>query len=70
MNIYQFRRTGLDWYIYLPEYLEQGGTMGDLQIVDGADKMLDMMAGENHKVTLTIAKEPFDGADVLSLIEK
>lgn len=46
MKPYKFVKTGRDWYIDLPEYIAQGGTMGDLQMVDGADKMLDRMAGE------------------------
>ena len=41
MKSYKFIKTGLDWYIDLPEFLEQGGSIGDLQMVDGADKMLD-----------------------------
>lgn len=70
MKSYKFIRTGLAWYIDLPEYLAQGGTMGDLQMVDGADKMLDRMAGDKDNVTLYVSGEPFEGADVLTLIEK
>src|SRR6187399_1611883 len=70
MKNYKFIRTGKDWYIELPEFIEQGGSAGDLQMVDGADKMLDMMAGNNDSVTLKIAKEQFEGADVLRLTEK
>lgn len=32
------------WYIVLPEYLEQGGMMADLQMVCGADTLLDILA--------------------------
>lgn len=70
MQSYRFIKTGSEWYIDLPEYLAQGGTQGDLQMVEGADKMLDMMAGGAGSVTLSIAKEPFDKADMLSLTEK
>lgn len=70
MKAYRFLRTGKDWFIDLPEYLEQGGSIGDLQMVDGADKMLDMMAGDNNAVILKIDKEKFDGADMLVLVEK
>ncbi len=70
MKAYQFFRSGTDWYIDLPEFLEQGGSIGDLQMVEGADKMLDMMAGDEQAVTLTISKEAFDGADTLVLTEK
>ena len=39
-------------------------------MVDGADKMLDMMAGNENSVTLNISKEKFEGADILLLKEK
>jgi hypothetical protein len=70
MKPYSFIKTGQDWYIDLPEFIEQGGSIGDLQMVDGADKMLDMMAENGDSVILYIAKEQFDGADILTLIEK
>jgi len=70
MKAYKFQKTGRDWYIDLPEFIEQGGSIGDLQMVDGADKMLDMMAGNDSSVLLDISKEQFEGADVLVLIEK
>jgi hypothetical protein len=70
MKAYKFIKTGQEWYIDLPEYLEQGGSIGDLQMVDGADKMLDLMAGNENTVTLLISKEQFDGADMLTLTEK
>jgi hypothetical protein len=70
MTKYKFIKTGNDWYIDLPEYIEQGGSIGDLQMVEGTDKMLDMMAGTHNTVLLTLAKEPFEGADMLELTEK
>jgi hypothetical protein len=70
MQSHKFIKTGLEWFIDLPEYLAQGGTKGDLQMVEGADKMLDMMAGNANNITLNIAKEPFDNADLLVLTEK
>jgi hypothetical protein len=70
MKSYKFIKTGQEWYIDLPEYLEQGGSIGDLQMVDGADKMLDLMAENKSTVTLFISKEQFEGADILTLTEK
>jgi hypothetical protein len=70
MKTYRFIKQGNEWYIDLPEYLEQGGAQGDLQMVEGADKMLDIMSSGEEIVSLTIAKEPFEGADLLSLTEK
>jgi hypothetical protein len=70
MKAYRFIKTGQEWFIDLPEYLEQGGSIGDLQMVDGADKMLDLMAENESTVTLLISKEQFEGADILTLTEK
>ncbi|MBE7174203.1 MAG: hypothetical protein INR73_26750 [Williamsia sp.] len=70
MEAYKFIKTGNEWYIDLPEYIEQGGSKGDLQMVEGADKMLDMMAENQSSVVINISKEQFEGADVLNLTEK
>ena len=70
MKVYTFLKTGKEWYIDVPEFIEQGGSIGDLQMVDGADMMLDIIAGNDNSVKLNIAKEKFEGADVLVLTEK
>ena len=70
METYLFVKNGDDWFIDLPEYIEQGGNAGDLQMVDGADSMLDIMAERGTSVVLNISEEPFEGADVLVLTEK
>lgn len=70
MKLYTFIKQGREWYIDLPAFIEQGGSLGDLQMVDGADAMLDMMAGNDTSVALFISKEQFEGADVLILTEK
>jgi len=57
------------WFIDLPEYLANGGAKGDLQMVEGADTMLDVMANGGNHVTITMADEPFEKADVLILME-
>ena len=70
MKSYKFIKTGSDWYIDLPEYIEKGGTIGDLQMVDGADKMLDMMATGADTVLLSVSEKPFEAADELILTER
>ncbi len=39
-------------------------------MVAGADKMLDMMVENENSVMVYVAKEQFEGADKLTLIEK
>lgn len=69
MKKYMFYKSGRQWYIDLPEYLQQGGAQDDLEMVDGADKLLDLISGQQDAVSLTISEEQFDGADLLELRE-
>lgn len=69
MTNYKFTKRGNQWYIDLPAYLEQGGSMDALQMVDGADTMLDMMAENSTSVSLQISTQYFEGSDLLDLIE-
>jgi hypothetical protein len=64
-----FIGEGSGWYINLPEFLQQGGSKGDLQMVCGADVMLQIIAGTDPKVWLQINTMPFPGADELCLLE-
>ncbi len=70
MKVYRFIKEGRDWYIDLPEYLAKGGSRGDLQMVEGADAMLDVIAEKKLEVSLILRREYFEGADRLVLIEK
>jgi len=70
VNKYKFYKNGEEWYIDLPDYLEAGGSIGELQMIEGADIMLDVIAGTDDTVTLFISTEMFEGADVLILKEK
>lgn len=70
MKVYTFINTAAGWFIDLPAFIEQGGSIGDLQMVDGADKMLDLMAGQDSTVSVWVAREPFEGSDSLVLTEK
>jgi hypothetical protein len=69
MEQYKFLREGGGWYIDLPEYLEQGGSKGDLAMVAGADTMLDIMAEGNDSVEIQLDTKAFDDADLLELVE-
>jgi len=69
MKTHRFIREGIGWYIDLPDYLAQGGDKGDLQMVSGADTMLDIIAEKENEVTLQIDTESFDDSDELVLTE-
>lgn len=70
MNTYRFYKNEAGWFIDLPEYIQQGGTAADLEMVDGADTMLDIIAVDGNDVHLTISKKPFERADILTLTER
>lgn len=70
MQQHRFIREDNEWFIDLPDYLAQGGSKSDLQMVSGADTMLYLIAGNATDVTLQIDTAPFAGADELSLTER
>jgi hypothetical protein len=70
MKKYKFIKEGQAWYIDLPEFLEAGGSKGDLQMVEGADTMLDLISEDAKEVSLVLDREPFPGSDELTLIER
>lgn len=70
MKSYKFLKTEGKWYIDLPEYLEQGGSQADLQMVDGADQMLDIISDNQGVVQIFVDREKYEGGDLLALTEK
>ena len=62
-----YKENGM-WYIDLPEFLEAGlGNKNNLLMVDGADTLLDILAGnkpnksaDGTEVNVTFGNEPFD----------
>ena len=69
MKQHRFVREDGRWYIDLPEFLAQGGDKADLEMISGADTMLNIIAGENDEAALQINTETFDGANELLLTE-
>ena len=56
MNI-KFEKINDEWFVDLPAYLEEGGSMADLQMVFGADAMLDILSEGLDEVTVEIGSE-------------
>ncbi|WP_316812144.1 DUF6717 family protein [Pedobacter heparinus] len=54
------------WFIDLPEW---GGSIDDLQMVEGADTMLDRVSCYTNECYLEMSDEPFDNADRITLVE-
>lgn len=56
-----------EWYIDLPEW---EGDNSALQMVLGADDMLDCMAGEHNEVRIKFADSPFEGSVKMTKLEE
>jgi hypothetical protein len=66
MKYFKFvRENSGRWYIVLPEW---EGDRADLEMVLGADTMLEIYAQGENKVELSISTEHFDGAHELQYI--
>lgn len=52
------------WYIHLPNY---DGPKEDLEMVAGADTLLDIMSAMSDSVVLRMSEQPFEGATRLEM---
>lgn len=66
LKTYRFNKedTGR-WYIDIPEWT---GHKADLEMVEGADTMLNYVGQGYPRVDLTLSEQPFAGADELKLL--
>jgi hypothetical protein len=63
MRTFNFVKEESDrWFIVLPEWT---GLKEDLEMVSGADLMLDKIAGDEKSIDLILSEESFEDADVL-----
>jgi hypothetical protein len=54
-----FYKTDDDrWFIDLPEYIEQGGDHEDLEMVRGADKLLDRISNGSNTAQVEVSLTP------------
>ena len=68
MMYYRFYKNALNrWYIDFPSYLEDGGDIASLEMVAGADLLLDILAMGSNEVDVTFSDVAFDGANTLTL---
>ncbi len=65
-GVYEFYKTlSNQWYVDLPDW---PGDKGELEMVAGADDMLNMIADGQEKIKLEISNEPFENADQLTFV--
>lgn len=54
------------WYVDLPEWTK---SVVDLEMVEGADTMLDKVSGYKNECYLKMSDEPIKGADRMKLVK-
>jgi hypothetical protein len=64
---YKFNKESGSWYIELQDY---PGPKADLQMVAGADTMLDIMAQDKESVELLVSETPVYLFDELVKLDK
>ncbi len=60
-----YKESDNRWYVDLPEWT---GSKEELELVAGADTMLEYMAQGENEVRLILSEEKFDNADTLDFI--
>lgn len=64
MRNFKFYKENNQWYVDLPEWK---GEQAELEMVAGADSMLDIISQGEHETYVTLSVTPFENADVLEL---
>lgn len=64
-NFHFYKNKEGEWYFDWPAWK---GDPDDLQMIEGADKWLDLISHNANEVDLAIALESFEGAEVLNLV--
>ncbi|WP_316830890.1 DUF6717 family protein [Pedobacter aquatilis] len=60
-----YKNTKGEWYADIPEW---GGNIADLQMVEGADQLLDWIASSGNECKLLMADQHLPDAEILNLV--
>jgi len=60
-----YKNTEHEWYADIPEW---GGAIADLQMVEGADELLNWIAAQDNECTLLMADGHIENAEILDLV--
>lgn len=66
-NLKFYKESTHRWYVDLPEWT---GDKSELEMVSGADDMLNYMSDGENEVLLSVSVLPFDGSDKLIFLEE
>lgn len=62
-----YYKIGKSWFLDLPEYLEKGGNVDDLERIGGFHDLLELAANGSNSIVLNYDVEYFEGADIAEL---
>jgi hypothetical protein len=57
----RFYKEEEKWYADIPDYINQGGSKDELEMVSGADIWLSFLSERGEEITLEISLNPFEG---------
>lgn len=60
-----YKNAKHEWYADIPEW---GGAIEDLQMVEGADDLLNWIAADRNECKLLMANERIENAEILNLV--
>lgn len=66
MKIRFYKDSDNRWYADLPDYIEDGGTKEDLEMVCGADTWLDIIS-QSREIDIELSDKPIDNSEVLTI---
>ena len=69
MTTYTFIKENGRWHIDAPDFINKGGSKADLDMIAGADTLLNLLSEGADEVTLTFNTEPFEDAETLELLQ-
>jgi hypothetical protein len=67
--VYNFTRIDGQWYIYFDVTLGQSLSKQDLELIEGAQKVLNTLSNGEDRLRLHLGLEPFEGAKISELVE-
>jgi hypothetical protein len=67
---YRFYKEGTRWYVDLPQFIKEGGDKADLEMVLGADELLDELSNGNDSVEISISEKEISCRAELTLLKK
>ena len=67
MQTVTYYKLGHRWYLDLPEFVQEGGDVEDLERIGAFHDFLEMASEGNDEVVFRMDAEPFDGADFFEM---